>query len=527
MTLPTPPTDDYTVPAIISRGSLEQVIINRSIADAQFRQDLIADPTATLQSFMGGIFPEGMTARVYVEDANTFYYVTPNTDPTTGQYTTATASAPATMSLRASFVGRLNYLLSAPDTPPVDDLETAARNMAAADQADDAASIAARNAEIEAAQAGQQAEDAEIAYAEALAAAELLPDNPGVDDAVENARLAMSTAEHVYQLALATASSLRESAIQAAQTALEADGRYEDSLRVAFQQQFSQDPITALNTFLNLVTPFASSYTIYDTDPIASSPPSSPGGVCFTHLIETTGQVMFIVLPYTANHGLFMGPYSISFDGASSYIRVPASPTLNARNLFAVEAWVWSDDFRSGYNDVVLSSLTSDGGWQLEVGGGIPKFTVVLNGVSQSLVPSDPAFVLQTGKWHYVVGLFGNDKFALYVNGFQKAEITVNGAIAPGGDLLMGCDTSQSTASFFKGMIHEVRLWGDAITADVILGNIPLGATTIPIPLQQALLAHYVFDEGVGFNATDDSPNHNDGVMINAIWKITGQDSPA
>jgi hypothetical protein len=99
--------------------------------------------------------------------------------------------------------------------------------------------------------------------------------------------------------------------------------------------------------------------------------------------------------------------------------------------------------------------------------------------------------------------------------------------MAPGGDLLMGCDTSQSAASFFKGMIHEVRLWGDAITADVILGNIPLGATTIPIPLQQALLAHYVFDEGVGFNATDDSPNHNDGMMINAIWKITGQDSPA
>jgi hypothetical protein len=215
---------------------------------------------------------------------------------------------------------------------------------------------------------------------------------------------------------------------------------------------------------------------------------------------------------------------------------------MTAHALLTVEAWAWVDAFRDGAQDVVLSTLTDSGGWQLEVGGGIPKFTITLDNVAQVLVPNlqyesnnvtldTSQLRLEPGEWHYVVAIFEGNTLMLYVNGYQWSEIEVIGEITPGGDLLMGRNAAmvENDQSFFLGMIHEVRLWGDAVTEQMISGNLPTGQgeNSIPTSLQEKLIAHYVFDEGADFTAIDDSPNHNDGAMVNAVWQITGLDSPA
>lgn len=530
MSTPSSPTTDYSIPSIIPRAVLQQMIVNQTIADANFRAQLIADPAAALAQFLGRPLPPDLTVLVYVEDANTFYYVTPYADQEQAHFSTEIGVAPTEMSMRAIFEGRLNYLLSQPDNPPVGNLQSAFQAMQSADAQAETDTATAQTAEFQAAQAGQTLQAAQLAYDEALAADALVP-SPSNDQAVADAQTAWTTAQQAYTTATNNAITARNTAVQSQQNALTADAEYEDVLRATFQQQFLQNPVTALNQFLNLVTPFTTSATIVDTDPMAQPPVSPTTGMCFTHLVETTGQVMFIVLPYTTNHTLFMGPYSVSFDGTSSYIQIPTSVTLNAHALLVVEAWVWSDGFRDGYSDVVVSTLANNGGWQLEVGSGIPMFTTILNvdGPTQIISVSGNV-ALPTGQWQYLTGILNEGKLLLYVNGSRVAQADANGELAAGGDLLMGRNAAmQADQSFFQGMIHSVRLWGDAITRDLILGNIPVqpGRTNFPTPLKEALLAYYTFDEGVNFNAIDDSPNHNDGVMVNAIWKITGQDSPA
>jgi len=541
------PTPDYSLPEIMPRAALEQMIVERTITDAAFRQSLIDDPVAALGELFGKPLPEGVDVRVYVEDADTFYYVTSNTDPDVGAFDTVVGASPPIMSPRESFMARLNYLLSDTDADP-DDLESLAQAMTEADQAEETASDQARNADFEAAQAAQAAEEAQIAYDEAVAAAALAPDDPDMPQNVADAQTALDEANQAAVDAADNALALRDTANQAADSALEADQNYEDALRAAFQRDFAADAVTALNTYLNLETPFSSFQTIMDTDLIGEGEPLSQDqapseGICLTNLVETTGQLFFIVLPYTDHRSLFMGPYSISFDGATSYIQIPRSISMTAHGLLTVEAWVWVDTFREGMQDVVLSTLADSGGWQLEVGGGIPKFTITLDGVAQVLTPNltyqvsdvtidTSQLLLETGAWNYLVGIFQGETLMLYVNGYRWGEITVSGEITPGGDLLMGRNAAMAEDnSFFMGMIHEARLWGDAITDQMISGNLPAGQgqgeSTVPTYIQEKLIAHYVFDEGADFTAIDDSPNHNDGMMVNAVWQITGLDSPA
>ncbi len=536
----TSPTPDYSLPEILPRAALEQMIVERTITDAAFRQSLLDNPVAALGTFFGKPLPEGVDVRVYVEDANTYYYVSSSTDPEGGAFETVVGVSPPLMSSRENFMARLNYLLSDTDADP-DDLDRLTQAMNEADALEETASTEARNTEIAAVQAAQVAEDAEIAYAEALAAAALAPNDPDLAQAVADAETAMQQADQTASDARRTASEARQASGDAAVAATAADDAYEDALRAAFQQQFAADPLAAMNQFLNLETPFTSFQTIRDTDPPGNLPPVSTDGVCFTHLVETTGQVFFLVLPYANHRSLLMGPYSIRLDGATSYIQVPRSPSLTTHSLLTVEAWVWVDAFRPGTQDVVLSTLTSGGGWQLEVGGGIPKFTVTLDGVAQALTPNQEYQIgnvtvdtgslrLETSQWYYLVGIFEGETLMLYVNGYKWAEAQVGGQITPGGDLLMGRNAAmQDDQSFFMGMIHEARLWGDALTEDVVSGNITThqDMNGIPTTLLEHLIAHYVFDEGANFTALDDSLNHNDGAMVNAVWQITGRDSPA
>ncbi len=527
------PPPNYSLPSILPRAALEQMIVERTISNAQFRDQLLTDPIAALGDLFGTPLPEGLDVRVYVEDPNTFYYVTPNTDPSLDAFHTESSVARPNISVREPFIARLNYLFSTTDANP-DDLPSLATELAQADTAADEASQQARDAEVEAAQAGQAVEDAEIAYDESVAAAELAPDDPNLAQAVDEAQATLQEAQQTADTDASTASDLRDQAIQLSGQADDANEAYEDAVRAAFQQEFATHPLNALTQFLNLKTPFTSVETIVDTDlPEGNTPPSSDsqsGEKRFVHLVETSGQVIFIILPYATNHCVLMGPYSVAFNGTSSYIRIPRSASMEVQSLLTVEVWAWVDTFREDAQDVLLSTLAGGGGWQIEVGGGVPKFTLTLDGTEQVVTPGQEHLTLQTGTWNYLVGVFDGENLSLYVNGNRWGQTTVSGEVTTGGDLLIGRNAAmQADSSFFMGMIHEARLWSDAFTLETIATNLPVRqpVDNLPTALQEALIASYILDEGTGFTALDDSLYHNDGAMVDSVWQITGFDSPA
>ena len=62
---------------VIERQQLEAEIINQALKDPQFRQQLIADPNATIGKMLGTPLPQGVTVKVVEETSSTYYLVLP------------------------------------------------------------------------------------------------------------------------------------------------------------------------------------------------------------------------------------------------------------------------------------------------------------------------------------------------------------------------------------------------------------------------------------------------------------------
>lgn len=59
------------------RGELEQRIVQRSLEDGAFRQQLLADPKAAVEQELGSRLPEAVRVVAVEETADTIYLVVP------------------------------------------------------------------------------------------------------------------------------------------------------------------------------------------------------------------------------------------------------------------------------------------------------------------------------------------------------------------------------------------------------------------------------------------------------------------
>jgi hypothetical protein len=67
------------------RAEMERRLIERSIEDEDFRQQLLADPKAALEQELGTPMPESVQIRVMEESAETIYLVLPSASPLGGE----------------------------------------------------------------------------------------------------------------------------------------------------------------------------------------------------------------------------------------------------------------------------------------------------------------------------------------------------------------------------------------------------------------------------------------------------------
>lgn len=258
-------------------------------------------------------------------------------------------------------------------------------------------------------------------------------------------------------------------------------------------------------------------------------------GVNLVVLDEAADGTLYLVLPYAPHQSAFMGPYSVQFaDGAYALHPVP-TPALMPAGRMAVEVWMQSDGFDPQRQDVLVSLGNAGAGWQLDCRGG--RVTLALNlvagGVTTAYTVQQPGSVpaLSEGSWHYIAGVYDGQQIQLYLDGRWVAQTAASGTLAPyGGCLVLGRNADLlDDDSYFNGLLHEVRLWGDALTSSQIADNRnqmqdPLG---IPQAALALLLAYYEFDDGAGAGAVDSSPHGRDlSLQAGASWLRTGLRSP-
>lgn len=161
---------------------------------------------------------------------------------------------------------------------------------------------------------------------------------------------------------------------------------------------------------------------------------------------------------------------SLSFNGSSSYIRVPRETKVT--DQITVACWAYNDNWQSGIYR--LASCTESGGWNFQHatdGGTNLQFVAYAGG---SYAHSNTAGSLSAG-WHHFVGTWDGLSINFYVDGVAKGAldgtqttrtpITYHASNYP----LIGAEVaggSNPAGQYFNGKINDFRIYATALSAD-------------------------------------------------------------
>lgn len=178
----------------------------------------------------------------------------------------------------------------------------------------------------------------------------------------------------------------------------------------------------------------------------------------------------------TASYGAGEVGQSFQFDGSSTYVRIPDSPTLHVTTGMTAEAWIHPSlangtyailvkyDAVSGINQCAFSFFLSGGHAYLSVStNGTPAGTGAVQ--SSNSVPAN--------QWTHVAGTYDGSALKIYLNGTLDASVSLPGTIFPGTDALgigatIGGLSNGSGSAVFNGLIDEPALYNRALTAQEI-----------------------------------------------------------
>jgi glucose/arabinose dehydrogenase/chitodextrinase len=198
---------------------------------------------------------------------------------------------------------------------------------------------------------------------------------------------------------------------------------------------------------------------------------------------------------------------ALSFNGTSSRVTVPDSPSLRLTTAMTLEAWVYPTTVNGSWRDVVYKGndnyylmATSSHGSRPAAGG------IFAGSQREAFGPS----VLTANVWTHLAVSYDGVTLRLYVNGGQVASRASTGSLATSANpLQIGGDSIYG--QYFSGRIDEVRVYNTARTQAQIQAdlNTPIGGgggDTTPPSAPSSLVASAVGSSQVNLSwsaATD------------------------
>jgi hypothetical protein len=162
---------------------------------------------------------------------------------------------------------------------------------------------------------------------------------------------------------------------------------------------------------------------------------------------------------------------ALELDGTDDYVDVPYILDVSA-GAFSTFAWI-----RAGTpGQVIISQADQAIGRGVRAGstwlGSDPSGGRLVTGLMGTLFgPLESESVITDGQWHHVGLVYDLTDFHrhLYVDGSQVAEDTNPvGGVASSGGLYIGAGQDLDAASFFSGMIDDIRIYPMALGAEEI-----------------------------------------------------------
>lgn len=221
-----------------------------------------------------------------------------------------------------------------------------------------------------------------------------------------------------------------------------------------------------------------------------------------------------------------LAPRALRFDGVDDYVQVANSPTIGAgTGDFTWEIWLKRE--RTGTREDVLTrkdvfaDSEHDVAIVIEANDRVSAFARESPSSGQTIVTSSARIGTE---WTHVALVRSLGVLHLYVNGvlqntgFASFILTTNGPLRIGANRANNAGPDGAPVFPFAGLVHEVRIWRSARTAE----QIAEGYRRCVARQQFGLVADYRFDEGAGTAVRDASGSGNDGTLRNGPVWVTG-----
>ncbi|MDG1090588.1 MAG: cadherin domain-containing protein, partial [Flavobacteriaceae bacterium] len=222
------------------------------------------------------------------------------------------------------------------------------------------------------------------------------------------------------------------------------------------------------------------------------------------------------------------GSYALDFDGSNDHVTTSIDADRNVMPSTTWSGWI---------------KPTGTSGWQVIFGmedGGWDRMLIVESG-SLQLSMGQTGGRWQTGVnvlpnvWQHVVAVYDNGSMRMYFNGTEYSTGNDEGNHSSTGMFTIGGNQTHSPHNYFGGLIDEVAVWDEALSASEIStlyntgSGLDASSDSGNYTSSSNLVGYFKMNEGSGTIITDSSGSGNSGTLTNmdasSDW-VTGTIAP-
>jgi len=194
------------------------------------------------------------------------------------------------------------------------------------------------------------------------------------------------------------------------------------------------------------------------------------GTTAFDTLSTNSGVYSNCTLNQTACPGSQIGP-SVLFNGTSSNITIPTSPSLHPTTNISIEAWIYPRVVNNGLNLFIMAGngpANPDYVLKIDSLSNKIRFNIVVSG---STYTAEQISRLPPNFWYHVVGTYDGSAVKLYVNGVLEATTIISGTITNSNQVISIGRRNVGPDSYFNGNITNISYYSYPLTLAQVLSH--------------------------------------------------------
>jgi hypothetical protein len=223
--------------------------------------------------------------------------------------------------------------------------------------------------------------------------------------------------------------------------------------------------------------------------------------------------VLTIIALFLLEAGLLAQNYALDFDGTNDYVSTPIDADRQAMPSTTWSGWIKP----TGVSGWQMIFDMEDGSWDRFLAIEAGNLGLSMGHTSNRW---QTGLSVTVGVWQHVVAVYDNGAMRFYYNGTEYTTGLTEGDHSSAGTLTIGGNQNGS-GNFYTGIIDEVAVWNEALTAAEITAlynsgsGLDAASNSGAYTSSSNLVGYYKMDDGTGNTTIDASGNTNTATLNN------------